>query len=163
MAPKTLAYQAFVATFMALKAPFFRREHILQVPGVRNLAVFCSPDKEFIAEENVNYLPSSASVKERQTEEEVGTQAHDSPPTSHVLHCSALMFNPTPPLEKTEEYSLSAPDNEAELMRWHYCLGHASFTKLRQLASNGMIPKKLANVRPPKCAGCLFRAMTKIP
>jgi hypothetical protein len=25
------------------------------------------------------------------------------------------------------------------------------------------IPKKLAKVAPPKCAGCLFGAMTKIP
>ncbi len=48
-------------------------------------------------------------------------------------------------------------------MRWHYCLGHASFTKLKQLARNGKIPAKLANVRPPCCASCLFGAMTKIP
>jgi hypothetical protein len=48
-------------------------------------------------------------------------------------------------------------------MRWHYRLGHAPFSKLRQLALNGEIPKRLAKVRPPRCAGCLFGAMTKIP
>ena len=58
---------------------------------------------------------------------------------------------------------LAASDNQAELMRWHYCLGHLPFSKLKQLAINGEIPKKLAKVASPKCAGCLFGAMTKIP
>jgi hypothetical protein len=48
-------------------------------------------------------------------------------------------------------------------MRWHYHLGHASFAKLRQLAQNGEIPKKLAAIRHLRCAGCLFGAMTKVP
>ncbi len=48
-------------------------------------------------------------------------------------------------------------------MRWHYRLGHASFAKLRQLAQNGEIPKKLAAIRHLRCAGCLFGAMTKVP
>ncbi len=48
-------------------------------------------------------------------------------------------------------------------MRWHYRLGHLSFPKLKQLALNGKIPEiKLTKVLPPKCAGCLFRAMTKL-
>ncbi len=46
---------------------------------------------------------------------------------------------------------------------WHYCLGHLTFAKLKQLALNGKIPKKLALIKPPKCAGCLFGTMTKIP
>jgi hypothetical protein len=48
-------------------------------------------------------------------------------------------------------------------MRWHYHLGHLTFPKLKQLALNSKIPKKLAKVLPPKCAGCLFGAMTKLP
>jgi hypothetical protein len=48
-------------------------------------------------------------------------------------------------------------------MRWHYRLGHLSFQKLKQLALNGKIPKKLSKLKPPKCNGCLFGAMTKLP
>ena len=48
-------------------------------------------------------------------------------------------------------------------MQWHYRLGHLSFQKLKQLALNGKIPKKLSKLKPPKCAGCLFGAMTKLP
>jgi hypothetical protein len=43
-----------------------------------------------------------------------------------------------------------------------YC-SRGSFSRLKQFAINGKIPKKLAKVAPPKCAGCLFGAMTKIP
>ncbi len=48
-------------------------------------------------------------------------------------------------------------------MQWHYHLGHLTFPKLKQLTLNGVIPKKLAKMLPPKCAGCLFGAMTKLP
>ena len=48
-------------------------------------------------------------------------------------------------------------------MRWHYRLGHLPFVELKQLALNGEIPKKLAKIKPPKCSGCLFGTMTKIP
>jgi hypothetical protein len=57
--PKTSAYRAFAATFMVLEAPFYRREHVLQLPGHRNLVGSGNPlpEEEFVAEENVNYLP----------------------------------------------------------------------------------------------------------
>jgi hypothetical protein len=55
----------------------------------------------------------------------------DSPvdaPHPNVLHHSALIFDPSSSLEEEDEYSLSVPDKEANLMRWHYCLGHVTFT-----------------------------------
>jgi hypothetical protein len=74
-----------------------------------------------------------------------------------------LTFNVNPELEEDEHVYLAAVDNQAELMRWHYRLGHLSFSKLKQLALNGKIPQLLAKVKPPACAGCLFGAMTKVP
>ncbi len=47
-------------------------------------------------------------------------------------------------------------------MRWHYHLGHLAFKKLQQLARHSEIPKRLVNVRAPRCAGYLFGAMTKV-
>jgi hypothetical protein len=60
--PKTSAYRAFAATFMALEAPFYRREPVLQLPGLRNLVGSGNPlpEEEFVAEENINYSPPSA-------------------------------------------------------------------------------------------------------
>jgi hypothetical protein len=162
--PKTLAYRAFAATFMALEAPFFRREHVLQVPGSRNLVGPPLSEEEFVAEENINYPPSLAHEGENSKEKNSGTQAAEGDsPSAQVLRRSTITFDPSPPLEEAKEYSLSAPDNKAELMGWHYPLGHASFAKLHQLAQNGKIPKKLAAIRPLRCAGCLFGAMTKVP
>jgi hypothetical protein len=162
--PKTVAYRAFASTFMALEAPFFRREHVLQVPGIRNLVSPRLPEEEFVAEKNINYLPWSASEGEHLKDPVNCTQATegDSPPSSVLCH-SALTFDPSPPLKETKEYSLSAPDDEAELMRWHYRLGHAPFSKLRQLALNGEIPKRLTKVRPPPVRRLSFRSHDKSP
>ncbi len=74
-----------------------------------------------------------------------------------------LTFNIDPELEKDKHVYLAAVNDQAKLMRWHYCLGHLSFSKLKQLALNGEIPQRLANVKPPACAGCLFGTMNKVP
>jgi hypothetical protein len=74
-----------------------------------------------------------------------------------------LTFDPSPPLAEDEDAPLAAADDQAELMGWHYHLGHLPFPKLKQLALNGEIPKTLAKLMPPKCTGCLFGAMTKLP
>jgi hypothetical protein len=84
-------------------------------------------------------------------------------PPSKAICSGPLTFDPCPQEEEDEHTTLAASDNQAELMRWHYHLKHLPFLRLKQLAINGKIPKKLAKVAPPKCAGCLFGAMTKIP
>ncbi len=126
--------------------------------------------QEFITEENLNY-------KEKETSEDEGVSVDDktiktsnvpSPATAEEPPSEAIRSGPLTfdlrPLEKEDEHTtLAAFDNQAELMRWHYCLGHLPFLKLKQLAIDGEIPKKLAKVAPPKCAGCLIGAMTKFP
>ncbi len=65
-----------------------------------------------------------------------------------ITRRNALTFDPSPPL-KEEEYSVAAPNDQAELMCWHYCLNHVPFSKLKRLATNGKIPQRLASVHPP--------------
>jgi hypothetical protein len=126
------------------------------------------PD-EFVVEENLNY-DKEASVNEGVTEEDKTIRTSNLPPPppagkspSETIRRGPLTFNPLPHQEEGEDTQLAAADNQTKLMRWHYRLGHLPFSKLKQLALNGEIPKKLAKVKPPKCKGCLFRAMTKIP
>ena len=47
-----------------------------------------------------------------------------------------LTFSPTPSLDNgdLQEISTSADDDQAELMQWHFCLGHLPFNQLKQLA-----------------------------
>eukprot|EP00957_Ditylum_brightwellii_P099706 7595428-Ditylum_brightwellii.AAC.1 len=71
--------------------------------------------------------------------------------------------HPTPvdliPIE--EEEALAATTIQAEILQWHYHLGHLSFTKIRLLSLARIIPYWLASVRPPKCAGCIYGEMTR--
>ena len=62
-----------------------------------------------------------------------------------------------------EDEPLAADTPQAELLRWHYRLGHLPFARLRILALLGTIPRRLLTVKSPKCAGCMYGAMTKRP
>ena len=46
--------------------------------------------------------------------------------------------------------------NQAALMRLHEQLGHCSFAQLKQMAEQGIIPRKFTKVPPPKCPSCLY-------
>ena len=41
-------------------------------------------------------------------------------------------------------------------MQLHEQLGHSSFAQLKQMAEQGIIPRKFAKVPPPKCPSCLY-------
>lgn len=77
------------------------------------------------------------------------------------------VFAPPLPLEQkalTKQVNQDqANDPQMELLRWHYRLAHTSFHKLKLYSHLGLIPKRLAHVTPPKCAGCIYGAMTKKP
>ena len=132
MLPATLPYRAFAHTFQALEAPFFSREHVLLQPGHCWLDRSPPPDPaEFVAEENINFRSAT-------TVSEGGNKRQDSPPLSRLdslhplpVHLNSLSFDPSPPLTKEDEYCVSAPNNQAELMRWYYHLSHAPFTHLK--------------------------------
>jgi hypothetical protein len=56
--------------------------------------------------------------------------------------------------DKSERLAAAIP--QAELLRWYYRLGHASFAKLKLMAALGIFPRKLATLQPPKCAGYIW-------
>jgi hypothetical protein len=167
MASSSRSYCAFAATFEAMEASYFRWEKVLEFPGHRDLMDEIVPE-EFIAEENLNYN-KEVSVDEGASEDDktVKTSNLPSPPVhespSEVICRGPLTFDPSLSQEEGEDTQLAAANDQTKLMCWHYCLGHLPFAKLKQLALNGEIPKKLAKAKPPKCAGCLFGTMTKIP
>ena len=66
-----------------------------------------------------------------------------------------FMVNPTLiPSDDQDEPLLKS--NQAALMRLHEQLGHSSFAQLKQMAEQGIIPRKFAKVPPPKCPSCLY-------
>jgi hypothetical protein len=62
----------------------------------------------------------------------------------------------TPNVIEDDEGRLAGETNQADLLCWHYRLGHVSFAKIRLLALLRILPRRLASVKPPKCAGCLM-------
>jgi hypothetical protein len=163
-APSSRAYRAFATTFKALEAPYYRKETDLQYPG--RILMNDAPE-EFVAEENLNFEKVSVNEGVNSDDETVKTSNLPAPPKeeipSEAIRQGPLTFDPSPRQEEGEDVHLAAGDNQAELMQWHYRLGHLTFPKLKQLALSGEISKKLVKVTPPKCAGRIFGAMTKIP
>ena len=169
-APSTHSYRAFVAEcerdFQAFQSTIV--EEVSAQPHL-----IPPDDDEFIAEENITYDPREhISVSEGDIDSGDETVVHsnrsiDLPPSQSpsatALRLGALTFDPSPPLEEDEHIDYSAADDASELMRWHYRLGHLTFAKLKQLATNGEIPKRVVKVKTPKCAGCIYGAMTKVP
>jgi hypothetical protein len=170
-APSLCMYQTLAATFEACAAPFFQRETVLQVPGRMLLRENAEiTPEEFVAEEDLHHGNRKWLIdnKVNEDDETICTSNVPDPPdetaTPDESICRGpLIFDPSPPIAADEDVPLAAADDQAELMQWYYHLGHLSFQKLKQLALNGEIPKKLSKLKPPKCAGCLFGAMTKLP
>jgi hypothetical protein len=167
------AYQAFAGTFEALEAPFFQRETVIQIPGsclLREDAEIMP--EEFIAKDDLHRgatKKKSLEVDEVDEDDDTVCTLNLPPPPEDpeepdaFIRWRPLIFDHSPPLAEDEDAPLAAANDQAELMRWHQRLGHLPFPKLKQLALNGKIPKKLAKLMPPKCAGCLFGTMTKLP
>ncbi len=172
-ASSSCAYQAFAGTFEAMEATFFQRETVIQIPGHRLLREDAEvTPEEFIAKEDLH----CGATKQKSIEVDEVDKDDDTVCTSNLpfppedleepdpsIWWGPLTFDPSPPLDEDEDAPLAAANNQAELIWWHYWLGHLPFPKLKQLACNGEIPKKLAKLTAPKCAGCLFGAMTKLP
>ena len=79
-----------------------------------------------------------------------GTQLLTQPPYNAIL-------------TDIEEENLSFMSSQAELLRWHYRMGHCYFTRLRLLSALSIIPSNILKVKPPKCDRCLYGAMKKCP
>ena len=79
-----------------------------------------------------------------------------------ITRKKAITFDPSSPLEEDEEHELTAADDQANLMYWHYHLCHLLFAKLKLLAKM-VRSHNLAKDSAAKCMVCLFGTMTKMP
>jgi hypothetical protein len=61
----------------------------------------------------------------------------------------------------TEDVEIQANTLQAQLLAWHYRLGHIPFAKIRQMASRGDLPVGLATCQIPKCAACMYGKATR--
>jgi hypothetical protein len=106
-------------------------------------------DEEFTAEENIhtNILKKPLTDSEGATSSNLTVQASNllsekgSREEKQTTRMGPLTFNINPKLEEDKHIYLAPVNNQAKLMRWHYRLGHLAFSKLKQLALDGEIPR----------------------
>ena len=66
--------------------------------------------------------------------------SNEAPDMSKIGRAGPLTFNPCKDSTHEEQYIHIPSEKQAELMHWHYRLGHLSFQKLKALAKIGEIP-----------------------
>jgi hypothetical protein len=49
----------------------------------------------------------------------------------------------------------------AQLLHWHYCLGHLPFRTLQEMSKQKILPTALSKCKVPQCAACLYGKATK--
>jgi hypothetical protein len=59
-----------------------------------------------------------------------------------------------PTVEEAEDNESKLNNPTHELLLYHYRLAHEPFKNLQHMAQQGIVPKRLANCRVPKCAAC---------
>jgi hypothetical protein len=141
-APAPRTYRTFVALYKAAEAQYHQREHVLQMPGQLHL------DKEFTAEENfhTDILKKPLTAAEGATSNDVTLQASNLLPEKRdkeekqTMRMGPLTFDINPELEEDKHVYPAGVNDQAKLMRWHYRLGHLTFSKFKQLTLNGEIP-----------------------
>ena len=84
-----------------------------------------------------------------------------SPHGTHIHACEQSHENIQSHADDAQRLTVESP--QADLLRWHYRLGHLSFKLIKAMAELGLLPKKLAKAPILKCVGCMFAAMTKKP
>ena len=65
--------------------------------------------------------------------------------------------------EIIEDDAVQYTSPQAELLAWHYRLGHLSFARIQKLVDRGDLPAYLRDVRRPRFASCMFGKATRQP
>ena len=74
-----------------------------------------------------------------------------SPHGMHIHACEQPHEHLQPHADNAQRITVESP--QADLLRWHYRIGHLSFNLIKAMAEVSLLPKKLAKAPIPKCAG----------
>ena len=154
--------EAFTAEYLSMDAAAHQpREQSILLPPGSLLSSDSAQGNAWDGEELISTTPLNS-------DDHPGSQHKRGESTSYTTVSSSHDGPAESPIEADFESidvpsTLESTDRSAELMRYHYRLGHMPFSKLQLLARLGEIPRALADVTPPRCAGCLFGAMTRKP
>ena len=143
-------------------------------PSYKNFHVFCASTGPSAASEELERASAfvtddESSIDESTSEDDsVDSQENDLGRYWTRRHPD-LPDSVFAPYERTGELTELQPDDEdvqdmtaqAQLLAWHYRLGHIPFEKIRQMAKRGDLPAALASCKVPRCAACHFGKQTR--
>jgi hypothetical protein len=113
-------------------------------------------------EDGVNATSTPSAPPANGKEQSTTSTKEPSPELPQVIPFD-LDHNDPPTNLVSQDDATSTLDSQAELLRWHYRLGHLPFANIRIMAAKGEIPKRLATCRVPRCQSCLYGRATKKP
>ena len=65
--------------------------------------------------------------------------------------------------EAAHELVHGQTEDQKEWLQYHYALKHLPISSMKRLAENGVIPKRLAKIKPPICVACLKGKQHRTP
>ena len=86
---------------------------------------------------------------------------------SQELIVEAATAQNTLMLDESKEPAVDPDDDAypmsptAELLKVHHQMAHLPFSKLRRMAANGYLPKRLLTCKVPRCSSCMFGRATR--
>jgi hypothetical protein len=142
-------------------------------PGFQRFSAFCSEVSDYDDEVALNshlilddedenpdngyHDQGHAPVPTTTSKEEVHLIPNDEEPK--LQREDSIVLDGIESLPEVEEPSNIS--DQGLLMRWHVRLGHLSFKRLKCLAWQGVLPKKLVKVETPICIACKYGKATR--
>ena len=125
-------------------------------PETRQMNIFTThviqdeeDDESFQPQDQID-PPTKGGTEQNKTVETVMTELPNN---------SIVDMGPVPHVIPDDQEPTSL-DPHDELLRWYYRLGHVPFDRIRQLASQGQLPKHILSCKKPFCAACQYGKMT---
>jgi hypothetical protein len=138
-----------------MRPHFFQRETILQVPGCTLLRENAEiTPEEILAEEDFHHGNRKWLINDKVNKDDKTICTSNVPdetaaPDKSICH-GPLIFDPSPPIAEDKDVPLAAADDQAELMQWHYRLGHLSFQKAEAACPQWQDTQEIVEAQAPQ-------------
>ena len=153
-----------------LTVPLDRQSNVATfelAPGYRSYDIYCQQAAINVRDKDENpekspFTPSDDEEGELYAQMTISTKRDWSSPNG----AKEADFNMNgPSAHKLRHYhnpNLDVISSDArDFLHLHYKLGHIPFSKLREMAKQGLIPSKYAKCETPVCSACLYAKQTR--
>ena len=127
-------------------------------PSYNKFERFCQ-NAELIPENDCDPVTDITDDTLYVNDDENNVVAHSTVVDNSAFRCKPCTFddaNDGKPITSATRVRTKLESTTAEMLQLHYDMGHIPFTRIREMAHQGLIPSKFQKCEFPKCAACLF-------